>query len=234
MKICIAQIRPIAGDIMANIKKHKAFIDLAIAQEADMILFPELSLTGYEPSLSKELAFDKEDTRLADFQRISDEKNIIIAVGLPIRLQQGVGIGMLLFQSFKKRVINSKKYLHPDEYPFFVAGENYMDLSIASTKIGLAICYEIAIREHGLTAVENGAKIYMASVAKTKMGVEKAHQQLATFAKHNALPVLMSNCVGPCDGVIAYGKSAIWNRKGELIATLDAEEEGILIYDDQS
>ena len=53
MKICVAQTRPIKGDIQSNIDHHKQFINLAVANGASIIIFPELSLTGYEPKLSK-------------------------------------------------------------------------------------------------------------------------------------------------------------------------------------
>jgi len=60
MKICIAQTTPIKGDIEKNIENHKKLIALSIQENADIIVFPELSLTGYEPKLVKELATTKE------------------------------------------------------------------------------------------------------------------------------------------------------------------------------
>lgn len=53
MKLCSAQIQPIKGDIDRNIQKHIFFINSAIENGADLIFFPELSLTGYEPTLAK-------------------------------------------------------------------------------------------------------------------------------------------------------------------------------------
>lgn len=55
MKICIAQTRPILGDISANLEAHKRFIDLALSLKTEAIFFPELSLTGYEPKLAKKI-----------------------------------------------------------------------------------------------------------------------------------------------------------------------------------
>lgn len=64
MKICAAQTRPFKGDIQKNIDTHKKLINLAVSNGADLIFFPELSLTGYEPKLSKELATIQADSRL--------------------------------------------------------------------------------------------------------------------------------------------------------------------------
>ncbi len=53
MKICVAQTRPVKGDIQGNIENHIKLIDLAVLNGADTIIFPELSITGYEPELAK-------------------------------------------------------------------------------------------------------------------------------------------------------------------------------------
>ncbi|MFI5131108.1 MAG: nitrilase-related carbon-nitrogen hydrolase, partial [Chitinophagales bacterium] len=76
MKICVAQTRPIKGDVKSNINAHRKLIDLAINNKANSIIFPELSLTGYEPELAKDLATDKDDNRFNDFQEISDSKHV--------------------------------------------------------------------------------------------------------------------------------------------------------------
>ena len=52
MKICAAQTRPVKGNIQQNIENHKKLINLAVVNGADIIIFPELSITGYEPELA--------------------------------------------------------------------------------------------------------------------------------------------------------------------------------------
>jgi len=76
MKICAAQTRPVTGDIPANIGNHDKLIGLAVAGKADLIIFPELSLTGYEPTWAKKLAVKWDDARLDVFQEISDTRHI--------------------------------------------------------------------------------------------------------------------------------------------------------------
>jgi len=61
------RLRPLKGDIQSNIKNHKILIDLAVYNGADTIIFPELSLTGYEPELAKKLATTPDDSRFDDF-----------------------------------------------------------------------------------------------------------------------------------------------------------------------
>ena len=113
MKICVAQTKPIKGNIAANIVQHKKLIDLATTLKAEIIIFPELSLTGYEPKLAKDLASSPVDSRLDDFQNISDAKQIVIGVGMPTKTSKGICISMILFQPYQSRQKYSKRYLHP-------------------------------------------------------------------------------------------------------------------------
>src|SRR4051794_17238166 len=112
MKICVAQTKPVKGDIQSNIDSHKRLIDVAISNGADTIIFPELSLTGYEPKLSKELATDQDDSRFDDFQKISDTKHITIGVGMPTKSNSDILISMIIFQPYAPRQTYSKQYLH--------------------------------------------------------------------------------------------------------------------------
>ena len=64
MKIGAVQLQSITGDISSNLTKHLEFIKVAVAQDADLVFFPELSLMGYEPKLARSLATEKTDSRL--------------------------------------------------------------------------------------------------------------------------------------------------------------------------
>ena len=234
MKICIAQTRAINGDIGQNIIHHKELAELAALRNAQIIIFPELSLTGYEPELANALATNKDDERFNELQQVSDEKNIVIGAGIPVRSGKGLQIGMIIFRPLQSRQTYFKQYLHPDEELWFIKGPSQKVLEGVNDHIALAICYEISVSEHAEQAHENGAKIYIASVAKTVGGMEKAFDTLAVTAKKYSMVVLVSNCVGECEGKEAGGRSAIWNDKGTLLEQLNDKDEGIIIFDTNS
>ena len=231
MKICGAQTKPVTGNIQLNIERHLLFIDRAFSSGADVIIFSELSLTGYEPSLAKKLSTGADDQRLDVFQIISDTRSITIGVGVPTNNGNHVSISMILFQPNKPPHVYSKKYLHPDEDEFFVPGANFPSLRINDTSIGIAICYELSIPEHFCAARESGAEIYIASVAKFANGVENAAKTLSDIAIRYSIPVLMVNAVGIADNGICTGNSSIWNSKGQLAGQLGSSTEGLIIYD---
>src|SRR5215472_5074090 len=190
MRICVVQTRPVQGDIARNIVQHKKFLDLATPNGADIVIFPELSITGYEPTLAHELATIKDDPRFDDFQKIADTRKITIGIGAPTKHPSGIYISMVLFRPQTARETYSKKYIHADEEPFFVSGQSSIGLIGDKSNMALAICYELSIPEHSANAFKNGAKIYIASVAKTAGGVEKAVETLSGIANKYSMTVL--------------------------------------------
>jgi predicted amidohydrolase len=231
MKIGVAQTKPFTGDIDGNIQSHKELIALAVARGAEIIIFPELSITGYEPALAKDLATTPNDSRFNEFQQLSDRHKIIIGIGAPTKTEEGICITMLLFHPGQPRQTYSKKYLHADEEPFFISGKNINACINNYPNIALAICYELSVPQHAEAAFDNGANIYIASVAKTPAGVDKAIHTLAETAKRYCMTVLMANSIGPAGGGAGGGRTSVWNNNGTLVAQLDDENEGILVFD---
>ncbi len=234
MKIGIAQTRPIKGNIAANIEAHKKFIDLALTQMTDAIFFPELSLTGYEPNLASKLATTQEDIRLDLFQDTSNTHNIIIGLGLPTQANSTFRISMILFTPNKPRQTYSKQLLHADELPYFEKGTEQVIITSGTQKIAPAICYESLQPSHSKNAFQLGSTIYLASVAKSETGIEKAFALFPTIAQQYAMPVLLTNSIGYCDNFLSAGQSAVWTKDGKLAGQLTNNSEGILLFDTDS
>jgi len=234
MKICGAQTKPVTGDIRANIERHLLFIDRAVTCGADLIIFSELSLTGYEPAMAKHLATSANDNRFDIFQKISNAGSVSIGVGIPTNNGNKASISMVLFRPNQPVLIYSKKYLHPDEDEFFLPGINFPSVIIKGTSIGIAICYELSIPAHFSAACDSGASVYVASVAKFAKGVESAVKTLSDIAVKNTIPVIMVNAIGPADNGMCTGRSSAWNDKGKLVAQLTSSTEGLIIYDTSS
>ncbi|MCP4437394.1 MAG: carbon-nitrogen hydrolase family protein [Aureispira sp.] len=231
MKICIAQTKSLKGEVNKNIENHLRIIQRAINSNADLVIFPELSVTSYEPDLAKKLATTVDNIMFNPFQELSDKHTITIGIGMPTNGIDGINISLLIFQPNKKRLVYSKQMLHADELPYFVCGNNQVFLNIKQKKIAIGICYETLQAEHFLNAKKNGAEIYIASVAKPQGGIEKAFSHFPKIAQEFNTPILMANSVGYCDNFLSVGQSAIWTKKGELVAQLDQENQGMLIYD---
>jgi len=231
MKICIAQTQAVKGKVSVNIENHFQLIKKALTLDADLVVFPELSVTGYEPSLAKKLATTIENIIFNKFQLMSDTHDISIVIGMPMNTAQGVHISMFIFQPNKKRTVYSKQQLHSDELPYFVCGNQQTFLNIKGKKIALGICYETLNRKHFLNVTLQDADIYIASVAKSNVGIQKAYSHFEKMATEFKMPILLCNSIGYCDNFWSVGQSAVWNNTGALIGQLDSDNEGVLNFD---
>ncbi|MTK53402.1 carbon-nitrogen hydrolase family protein [Paludibacter sp.] len=231
MKICAAQTCAVKGDIEKNIVKHLQFIELTIANQCDLILFPELSLTGYEPTLANELATTSKDDRLNCFQQLSDRHKIIICVGLPTKIEAKLFISMIIFQPDKEPITYSKQHLYPTETDYFSPGITPVYLQVEETVVAPAICYELSIPAHSAAAHQNKASIYLASVLNSVAGVDADLQKLSGIARKYHMITFMANYVSESGGYNCAGKTSVWHSDGSLAAQLDSTNEGILIYD---
>lgn len=234
MLICIAQTKSETGKIQENINNHLRIADTAIDAKADLLVFPELSITNYETKLASQYALDIQSEIFNPFQKLSDGNNINIAIGAPKQSDDGLSISMFIFSPNNERRVYSKQILHEDEFPYFVCGKEQVILNIKDKKIALGICYETLQREHFLNAFNKGVDIYVASVAKSKSGVAKAHEHFANMSREFKTPILMSNCIGVCDNVMSAGQSATWNNSGQLIDKLDDNNQGMLIFNTET
>ena len=148
MRIAVAQIESIKGNIEENLKTHLIWINKAIQNKADLVIFPELSVTGYEPEIAESLATNQNDARLDVMQNLSDNNGITIGVGLPTKTENDTFVSMIIFQPKKERITYSKQYLYPPEEPIFKAGKNPLVLNFETEVVSPAICYETTNKAH--------------------------------------------------------------------------------------
>jgi len=234
MRICAAQLAAVRGDIAANVGRHVAFAGFAASRGADLVLFPELSLTGYEPRLAGGLSTDADDPRLDVLQALADARRIIIGVGLPTRSKTGPQVSLIVLRPLEGRLTYSKQRLHADELSWFSSGDEQLVIDAGGHRLAPAICFESLQPEHAAAVADLGADTYLASVAKPHRSVVVAHQHYPAIARRHSMIVLMANCVGPCDDFVAAGRSAAWTERGRLAAELSEQDEGIVLIDTTS
>src|SRR5438045_2001658 len=94
--IAVAQTCPVPGDVQANLDEHIRQARLAAAKGAEIVVFPELSLTGYELALADRLAFTECDPRLASLLQLAASQATILVVGAPVRVGPFLYIGAFI------------------------------------------------------------------------------------------------------------------------------------------
>ena len=227
--IAAAQSSSIKGDIEANIKNHTRFVSTAVKKNTDVIIFPELSLTGYEPEIAKESIVDNNDERLSPLKKFSENNNITIIVGAPVLCRNGKPyIGSLIIDSENPSVY-LKRHLHPGEEEYFSAGDKESCvIQKKEEKIGIAICADVNHISHAEEAAKNGAKIYAAGVLMMD-GYYEAINQLQHYARKYSMAVVMANYNSPTGGHIPAGKSAVCDNKGNLLASASEEDDAMVL-----
>lgn len=233
MILAAAQTNPNKKSVEENSEQHLLMIDEASQHKVQLIVFPEMSLTGYEREKAKDLAFKTDDIRLALFSEKASQYQMTIIVGAPIEIQSELYIGAFIIQPDGSITVYTKQFLHDGEEKSFSSGSTLSStIKIADEKVSVAICADITHSQHPENAFANQTNLYVASLFYTPGGIAEAYGQLSNYAGKYQMNVLMANYCGESYGFKAVGQSAFWNKNGKLVAQLD-KEEGLLIIDSE-
>jgi predicted amidohydrolase len=229
--LAAAQTIAIAGDIPANLQRHLAFMRVAAEHGVQVLVFPELSLTGYEPSLAAGLAIALDDVVLAPLREMAQALRLTAVVGMPIRLAPGAGvsIGALVLGADGSLAVYTKQHLHPGEEVAFVPGQGGAVLDLRGERIALAVCADFSHASHPLAAVEARANVYAAGVLISEGGYATDSALMQGYAAEHGLLVLMANHGGPSGGYVCAGRSAIWAGDGSLLAAVPGAGDALVI-----
>ncbi|MFD1602641.1 carbon-nitrogen hydrolase family protein [Flavobacterium artemisiae] len=235
MILAAAQTKPNRYNIDANLLDHYRLIELAGQNGADLIVFPEMSITGYERIDAAPLAFTKDDSRINYLKELAAKHKIIIIAGAPIIIDSEMFIGQFVIAPDQSVSIYTKQFLHEGEDEFFISSFNYNPMiEIENKKISFAICADIDNPKHPENASKKGTDIYIASIFFSPNGIPSAYRDLQSYAAKHQMNVLMSNFAGESWGSPSAGQSAFWNNKGELIAQMNDSDSGLLIVESKN
>lgn len=234
MILAAAQTKPKRGDIDANLLDHYRLVELAAENGAQLIVFPELSITGYEREDAADLAFSENDSRLDYLKKLATENKITIIAGAPIRIESNLFLGEFCIAPNDSVSIYTKQFLHTGEEIYYQTSFDYNPiLEIENERISCAICADIDHPKHPENASKNNSSTYVASIFFSPNGIPKAHQSLQNYASQYQMNVLMANFGGDSYGSSSGGRSAFWNNKGELIAQMKDSGSGLLLVEKQ-
>ena len=232
MNLASAQIESTVGDIEGNIEKHLKMIRLAAQSQADLIVFPEMSITGYCREKGEELALTEADARLNILKESAKKYKIIIVAGAPITIEDALYIGSFIFKPDGNTEIYTKQYLHEGEEKFYSCSFDYNPIiKFDNELIIFAICADIDNEQHPKDAKSNQCTIYIPSIFFSKKGINEGHRLLSEYARKYSFSVLMSNYSGHLWDTEAGGRSGFWNDAGSNIVELSSNKEGLLVIE---
>lgn len=224
MKLALAQISSKSADVEFNIDTHINAILKASKEGVDYLVFPELSLTGYELERGLELAFSPHDKRLEKLIDTCARNNITVCVGVPLYVDETVHIGSIIIKASGEIETYSKIHLHGDEKKYFTEGINHHCIKIDDTTIANAICADTSHSIHARTCKSLGADIYVAGVLYFPSCYDKDIKMLSSYAKEYDMLVGMANHNKPTGPHTGIGKSALWDKNGLIVCANETDD----------
>jgi predicted amidohydrolase len=232
MILAAAQTKPKRRDIEHNLNDHYLLCEKAFEHNVDLIVFPELSISGYERENAHKYIFSPFDPRLQYLKDIAVSRKLIIIAGAPVEMDNKHYIGTFILFPNGETSIYTKQYLHTGEEQFYSSSFDFNPrFSIENAQFSLATCADIETKQHIIDANDTGSKFYVPSIFYTPGSIQAAHDKLSNYAKEFKMHILMSNFCGESYGSPAAGRSAFWNINGKLIAQMDDKHTGLLILD---
>jgi predicted amidohydrolase len=246
-KIALAQINPALGDIHKNIKKHINCCDRAIKRKADLIIFPELSLTGYSlKDLNTELAVNPYTTNILD-PLVQKSKKIDILCG-GVEEDERFGIFNSAFYFSDGALEFTYKKIYPPDYGMFEEMRYFSKgrkIDVHTThfgKLGILICEDMWHISLPLLLALKGAKIIITIAASpTRLEINTGAKKIKNYEinseHHKSYARLLSayivfcNRVGYEDGVNFWGGSEVIDPFGTVTAVGKFFDEDIVYAD---
>ncbi|MET3805031.1 putative amidohydrolase [Nakamurella sp. UYEF19] len=220
------------GDISAAVAEHVRLIEAAAESGADVVLFPELSLTGYEPDLIDlhGLRIGPDDKMLQPISQICRQRRVHALIGGPT---PGAGlpqIGVLQVDPRGAiRVVYAKQHLHVGEIGIFGAGTAGALLEIGGWKLALSVCSDAAVDAHPVAAAAAGADAYLVGALYVIGSEHRINQQMHEVTRQGMWAVL-AQYSGGTGGGPACGLSGAWGPDGNEVVRLGAGP-GIALVD---
>jgi len=226
----------------ANLREHLRLARIAAEERAQVLVFPELSLTGYELDLASALAFSQSDRRLAPLVEASAAASMILIAGAPVRVGPLIHLGAFIISPDRTVGLYTKHHLGafpasascdgivpPAEATVFHPGTLNPLVQLGGAAAAVAVCADTGRPSHPQAAAERGAKTYLASMFIIPSELQRETASLRACAVRHSMAVAMANYGGPSGGLASGGRSAIWSERGELLVQLEASGAGVAV-----
>ncbi len=255
MKLILAQINPLVGDIEGNTKKIIRLIHQARKKQGDLVIFPEMAVLGYPPRDLLELPLILEKSQKAIEQIAKESTDLAVLVGCiapnPDRVGKTLYNAAYWLEEGKIRQILHKSLLPFydvfDETRYFESGTRWETVDFGGMTIGVSVCEDIwtdpSLWKRPFYQVDPvaqlvglGSKVLInISASPYCMGkYQQRRQMLEKLARQNQVAVVYVNQVGGNDELIFDGGSMVVDSQGDLVARAPFFKEGLTVVDLQN
>lgn len=238
MRVGMVQMTAVRNDKEANLLKMESFIKKASEENASIVCFPELSVTGYSKGEPMAVAESIDGPSVKRLQKLVETYNVTVLAGMAERTDSGVYISHLSIKPGEDIEVYRKTHLGAREKKTFNQGSKIPVFQATGaqkkSKYGIGLCYDLHYPELVTSMAVQGAKVIFAPHATPIGGVRRLaiwEKYMPARAYDNGVYVLACNLVGH-DGKKDFGGGiGVWNPKGENILACHDEKELMLMLD---
>ena len=237
MRLALAQIDTVVGDIDGNRERILEGIRAARGQGADLALFPELAVTGYPP---EDLLLRTGFLRAAweSLEQIAREaQGIACLVGVP-HLDRDLFNACAVLADGAIKAVYHKRFLPNygvfDEDRYFQSGRDLVLLRLGETLVGPTVCEDIWQPGPPATDLALAGAQVVCNISASPFHLGKGREReemLAVRARDNTCWIAFVNAVGGQDELVFDGHSLVLNQDGDIVARAPAFEEALLVVD---
>lgn len=236
LSIALAQINPTVGDVAGNVARIRAARAEAAAQGAQLVVFPELVVSGYPPEdlVLKAAFLDAVEAAVGALARDTADGGPAMLVGAPWRVEEKAHNAALLLDQGKIAATRLKHHLPNygvfDEARVFVPGPVPGPIQFRGVRLGVLICEDMWYADVAETLAECGAEILVVPNG-SPFELDKADVRLNRAVERiteTGLPLLYVNQLGGQDELVFDGASFALDAKGKLLTRLPAWREAVV------
>ena len=237
MRIALAQLNAVVGDLDGNRDRILDHLRRAEAEGADLVVFPELAVTGYPPEdLLLRPGFVK--AARATLDEIAQECTGTVAlVGVPL-FDRDLANACAVCTAGRVAAVYRKQFLPNygvfDEHRYFTAGRDLLLLRTGDVLVGPTICEDMWQPGPPATDLALAGAQLLVNLSASPFHVGKAEdreEMLVTRARDNASYVAFCNLVGGQDELVFDGHSVVLDDEGGVVARAPGFEEALLVVD---
>lgn len=223
MRSLLAQLSPVPGATQTNAQRAA---EIVAGADVDLVVLPELSLSGYELNRVHESALELDSSELGALRRTAADAATAMVVGFPERRGSSVANTVALIdERGDLAAIYRKVQLFGQEQEVFEAGEEPVVAELAGRRVCPLICFDIEFPEHARGLARAGADLLV--TASANMEPFYSDQEIASRARglDNRLAHLYCNRCGVDAGLVFVGGSRAVRRDGTIAAQAGGGEE---------
>jgi predicted amidohydrolase len=238
LRLAIDQMAPALGDLDANFKRHSDAVRWAKLEKADLLVFPELSLTGYlVRGMVHHVAIERSDRRLLDLSKQAG--GMAVVLGMVEKADDGQFFNSAAYLNGGGVHAIQRKLFLPnygmfEERRFFAPGDRLETFDTPWGKSGMLICFDLLHPAIGYLFEQSGVRLLISISASPARGITADGDMAGemafrlgqeTFARLLGLMTIYVNRVGTEEGLTFWGGSQVMDPTGKVICELPMYEE---------